>query len=613
MPASFIQRFSKKRSRAKKYLKLGCTTDTAPTDRDSTTTIETGVGRESRDAIEVDLRVPQNHLIINSIPHTIEAESSSDGDNISYDLGCDSSDNSKQLSYGSSQDDDLSVSDNDHSVTGTSTGTCQSFDDILLSDCASIASYDTILRREQRNPEGVKYGDSIMRRGNFSHRDMGYLYQSSSGESIESGSQQMYEYARSQSMCSQRNRQEIDFSVKLRDEEENISFDKYDLESPSESITEFQTDSIHDFDVNSDWVTSDPRETRIANVKGRAICDKKNMFPAGKDDDSTGDHTSKESNTDLVRTRGLWAKNRLKMRVSIPSQFVRTFPVQRIIKKKKNQAREVICRHNESFQKLITRFANDARQRKKEKEELKEKKSRIVIIPSDHPFKILWDVFTILLTFISAYITHQNIRDRRYESTMFANFTEAWFILDIMLNFITAHRHSDGTVICNGSAVWGRYLTTWFPIDLLALIRWEGMFLKPIIEQQNKRNLVTKWFFRSKATVRVTKILRGRHFKIFGRIVNSTKKIGVGGRRLLALIIKYLPKYILFYRNMKGVLVLKVLRQIHFGRKVAKGLTMHNSKKDEDETRDNHDLRIHAHPDDVGGYAVQDDNSICEY
>lgn len=67
---------------------------------------------------------------------------------------------------------------------------------------------------------------------------------------------------------------------------------------------------------------------------------------------------------------------------------------------------------------------------------------------------------------------------------------------------------------------------------------------------------------------------------------------------------------------MKGVLVLKVLRQIHFGRKVAKGLTTHNSKKDEDETRvcdHNHDLQIHAHPDDVGGYAVQDDNSICEY
>merc|ERR1712238_91943 len=88
-----------------------------------------------------------------------------------------------------------------------------------------------------------------------------------------------------------------------------------------------------------------------------------------------------------------------------------------------------------------------------------------------------------------------------------------------------------------------------------------------------------------KATVKVTRILRGRHFKIFGRVVNNTKKVGVGGRRLLALIIKYLPKYILFYRNMKAVLILKVLRQIHFGRKVARSMTKTSHENDEDEGR----------------------------
>jgi len=122
------------------------------------------------------------------------------------------------------------------------------------------------------------------------------------------------------------------------------------------------------------------------------------------------------------------------------------------------------------------------------------------------------------------------------------------------------------------SAVWARYLTTWFVVDALSLFPWERLFVKPIIERQNRRNFVTKFFFRSKGVVKVTRILRGRHFRLFGRVAKRTKSIGVGGQRLLRLIIKYLPKYILFYRNMKGVLILKTLRQIHFTRKVTRGL-----------------------------------------
>ena len=51
------------------------------------------------------------------------------------------------------------------------------------------------------------------------------------------------------------------------------------------------------------------------------------------------------------------------------------------------------------------------------------------------------------------------------------------------------------------------------------------------------------------------------------------------------MIIKYVPKYVLFYRNMKSVLVLKVLRQIHFVKKVYRGLTS-KKKAGEDEDLD---------------------------
>ena len=66
-------------------------------------------------------------------------------------------------------------------------------------------------------------------------------------------------------------------------------------------------------------------------------------------------------------------------------------------------------------------------------------------------------------------------------------------------------------------------------------------------------------------------------------VTKETKKIGVGGKRLLHLIIKYLPKYILFYRNMKAVLALRALRLIHFSRKIFKNAKSNQENEEEDE------------------------------
>jgi len=199
---------------------------------------------------------------------------------------------------------------------------------------------------------------------------------------------------------------------------------------------------------------------------------------------------------------------------------------------------------------------------------------KFVGIPSNHIYKFYWDVVTVLLTFVSVFTTHEAIRDRTYDLTYFAMFTQVWFGIDVLLNFISVDQNSDGTVSRHITAKSAKYLTTWFPIDALSIYPWEQMLLQPIIEQQNRRKLVTKLFFRSKATVKVTRILRGRHFKFFGRVANSTKRnFGVGGKKLLALIIKYAPKYLLFYRNMKLVILLKVLRQIHFVKKIYVSIT----------------------------------------
>jgi len=197
-----------------------------------------------------------------------------------------------------------------------------------------------------------------------------------------------------------------------------------------------------------------------------------------------------------------------------------------------------------------------------------------IIIPADHPIKIAWDVLTIILTILSALRTHQSIRDRTYDQSPFVVFTEFWFFLDIVLNFFCEHKTSSGEIIRDGKAVWARYLTTWFVIDALSVVPWERIYVKPIVEKQKRRNIFTKTFFRSKAVVRVTRILRGRHVKLFGRVAKQTKTMGVGGQRLLGLIIKYVPKYLLFYRNMRSVLVVRTLRQVHFLRKLWKSFVV---------------------------------------
>mmetsp|Transcript_28187 Transcript_28187/g.62765 ORF Transcript_28187/g.62765 Transcript_28187/m.62765 type:complete len:917 (-) Transcript_28187:87-2837(-) len=232
-------------------------------------------------------------------------------------------------------------------------------------------------------------------------------------------------------------------------------------------------------------------------------------------------------------------------------------------------------RSSEMIQRRRARRASAIKARLARIERLKaEGKYSPIIIPADHPVKIAWDVLTIILTILSALRTHQSIRDRAYEQSPFVVFTEFWFILDIMLNFFCEHKTSSGEIIRDGKAVWARYLTTWFVIDALSVVPWERIYVRPIVERQKRRNFFTKTFFRSKAVVRVTRILRGRHVKLFGRVAKQTKTVGVGGQRLLRLIIKYVPKYLLFYRNMRSVLVVRTLRQVHFLRKLWKSFVV---------------------------------------
>merc|ERR1712224_447188 len=66
--------------------------------------------------------------------------------------------------------------------------------------------------------------------------------------------------------------------------------------------------------------------------------------------------------------------------------------------------------------------------------------------------------------------------------------------------------------------------------------------------------------------------LRGKHFRWFGTVAKYTKHHGIGAQRLLRLIIKYVPKYIMFLKNMKGVVAVRILRFVHWSRRSIKNL-----------------------------------------
>jgi hypothetical protein len=227
------------------------------------------------------------------------------------------------------------------------------------------------------------------------------------------------------------------------------------------------------------------------------------------------------------------------------------------------------------------------------------------LIPAEHPLKLLWDFLTIVLSIANAYATHAAIRDRAYGSSLVQRFCELWFVVDILLNFVTERQIADGVILQDFQSVCARYLTTWFVVDLVSLIPGELMYVKPIIDAQNRRGWIKRYFFKTKAVVRVTRSFRGRHVKLFGKVARHTKRAGMGVTRLLRVIIKYVPRYLLFLRNMKGVVAVRVLRQVHFLRKVWRNMVRRTRTPLIDDKNDDSDDDTYSLTD---GYDDDDDD-----
>ena len=191
------------------------------------------------------------------------------------------------------------------------------------------------------------------------------------------------------------------------------------------------------------------------------------------------------------------------------------------------------------------------------------------LIPAHHPWKTVWDIGTVLVALLNAYLTHVAIRDRQFSTNAsWRGLCDLWFVCDMLLNFVSQQQVTPQRLLTSVQSVWASYLTSWFVVDLIALLPVEVWYMQPIIERQNRRNLFTKSFFRTRAVMKVMKWLRLYHWEWLGQLAQTTHKVGYGRHRLVRTMIKYIPKYILFIKTMKAMVAIRFLRLIHFVRRL---------------------------------------------
>jgi hypothetical protein len=201
-------------------------------------------------------------------------------------------------------------------------------------------------------------------------------------------------------------------------------------------------------------------------------------------------------------------------------------------------------------------------------------------IPAEHPLKLAWDMGTVICSVMHAYLTHAAIRDRNFDflSNNYAGLKlllELWFVVDILLHFVTEHAIAKDMVLRTIRAVSARYLTTWFVVDVLSLVPGEWLFVRPIVAQYKAQRRWHKWWRRSRAVSRVTGVLLQRWHTVKSVSVVVTRQTGRAGvARLIRTLIMYLPKYLLVWRHMKAVVAIRILRQWHWMRKLYYSNTM---------------------------------------
>jgi hypothetical protein len=150
--------------------------------------------------------------------------------------------------------------------------------------------------------------------------------------------------------------------------------------------------------------------------------------------------------------------------------------------------------------------------------------------------------------------------------------------MDVALNFLTTRPQVPKTP----TSIAAKYLTTWFVVDSLALLPFERFLIQPLLDQHRRRHFLLKVAAKVKGTWMVLS-RKKQHGRWLPKIAKMT---GYRVHQILRFIIRYAPKYWLFWRTCKAIVILRVVRQVRWFNNVCWNvacLVLWNNKKQDDD------------------------------
>ena len=127
-------------------------------------------------------------------------------------------------------------------------------------------------------------------------------------------------------------------------------------------------------------------------------------------------------------------------------------------------------------------------QENKDRMQIQMSQSKAIILSPNTRFKIFWNTIVILLvmyiatisTFRIAYYNDDSIFDSQRTNwshffNRFDQFIDAVFVMDIIINFISAYERIDGSYEYNWKKIAINYITGFFLIDLVATLPFEAL------------------------------------------------------------------------------------------------------------------------------------------
>ena len=172
---------------------------------------------------------------------------------------------------------------------------------------------------------------------------------------------------------------------------------------------------------------------------------------------------------------------------------------------------------------------------------------------------INWTHASILKECFSAMLLNQCSADKEtsplsssngYAATLCAVLCQTIYVLDVGRNFLDNNnvpRQSSSKF----SRIW-QYMFTWFVVDTIYIMPWEQLIVQPVFDLHRKKHV----FFKAVSFLRACPAIRKRW-----RYIIKARRIAIAlGYQQPLKHVHHVPKYLLFFKRMKLILLIRVIQ-----------------------------------------------------